>query len=269
MNSSQKKTTMISFNCKSIKRSLQCVRDLCEKAEIIALQETWLLPHDLNIVQGIHSNFECAAISSVDLSAGVLRGRPYGGLALMWNKTLFNNVSVVNCSNDRIMAIRVDIDLRSFLVFNVYMPTDEIDNLPDFSNCLAKVSAIVEEYNVSSVYMLGDFNAHPSARFGIELRHFCDEQEWVWADITKLGNSTDTFTFISESHGSRRWLDHCLTTESAWKSVLSADVMYDVSWSDHFPLRIVCDIEVNESFTLDSNIATGRAFVGALGMQRK
>lgn len=39
---------MTSFNCKSLKTSAQQVHELCANAELVALQETWLLPHDLD-----------------------------------------------------------------------------------------------------------------------------------------------------------------------------------------------------------------------------
>ncbi|KOB62775.1 reverse transcriptase, partial [Operophtera brumata] len=57
--------------------------------------ETWLQPHDLNFVHQINSEFGCIAKSSIDTSVGILRGRPYGGLAIMWNKAKFPNVSPV------------------------------------------------------------------------------------------------------------------------------------------------------------------------------
>ncbi|CAG9122649.1 unnamed protein product [Plutella xylostella] len=53
-----------------------------------------------------------------------------------------------------------------------------------------------------------------------------------------LGLSSNTYTFISKAHGTRRWLDHCLTTTAAWSTVVSARVLYDVGWSDHLPLAI-------------------------------
>ncbi|KAG7310923.1 hypothetical protein JYU34_003762 [Plutella xylostella] len=52
------------------------------KVMIPGSKETWLLPHDLNFVNEIDNDFACLSTSSVDTGAGVLRGRPYGGLAL-------------------------------------------------------------------------------------------------------------------------------------------------------------------------------------------
>lgn len=73
---------------------------------------------------------------------------------------MFQNVSVIQCGNPRVCAVNITIGQRSVLVLNVYMPTDKLDNLTDFTDCLGAVSAIVENNTSEFVYILGDFNAH-------------------------------------------------------------------------------------------------------------
>ncbi|XP_061729275.1 uncharacterized protein LOC133534202 [Cydia pomonella] len=41
----------------------------------------------------------------------------------------------------------------------------------------------------------------------------------------------------------RRWLDHCIVTEAARKTVRNVKVDYDVYWSDHLPLVMECDLD--------------------------
>lgn len=94
------------FNCKNVKRSLEHIRQLCRASDIIALQETWLLPEDINFLGSIDDEFGFTGTSAVDTAAGVLRGRPYGGVALLWKKQVFTNVSVVQCHNPRVCAIK-------------------------------------------------------------------------------------------------------------------------------------------------------------------
>lgn len=94
------------------------------------------------------------------------------------------------------------------------------------------------------MYTLGDYNAHPSGRFYKELSLFCIEQEWTCIDTKLLGLNSHTYTFISEAHGCKRWLDHCLITKAAIDSVHNIYVLYDVLWSDHFPLIVECSLNV-------------------------
>lgn len=48
---------MVSFNCKSLKRSIDSVKSLCNAADIVALQETWLMPCDIPILGEIDKDF--------------------------------------------------------------------------------------------------------------------------------------------------------------------------------------------------------------------
>lgn len=73
-----------------------------------------------------------------------------------------------------------------------------------------------------------------------KLVNFGTQQQLFIVDRDLL--SSDTFTHVSEINGSRRWLDHCVVTSAARQTVISAKVYYDVFWSDHYPLEIVCDM---------------------------
>ncbi|XP_048004805.1 uncharacterized protein LOC125240776 isoform X1 [Leguminivora glycinivorella] len=153
---------LTTFNCKSVKRSINYVKQLCKFYDIIALQETWLLPNEISYLGNISSDYSFTGTSAVDTSSGMLKGRPYGGVALLWRSNLFQSVSVLQCSNPRVCAVKIVSNDRPFIVVCVYMPTDCTDNLPEFTDCLSAVSAIVDECEVESVYILGDFNAHPA-----------------------------------------------------------------------------------------------------------
>jgi exonuclease III len=221
------------------------VRELCKRSDIVALQETWLYSHDINILGQIDNQFSFTGKSSIDLSSGVLRGRPHGGVAILWRSSAFRNVSVLKCTNDRLVAIKVSTaDSREIIVMCVYMPTDESCNLPLFTQCLGEMNAIIEDNNVENVYMLGDFNAHPTACFGEELFNFCRERSWICADVVRLGIASDTHTYVSEVHGCHRWLDHCVVSTSAMSTILNIEVVDDVYWSDHYPLKIVCNLNI-------------------------
>lgn len=200
------------------------------------------MPHDVDFVNEIDRDFGCVSRSSVDTSAGILRGRPYGGLAIMWRKSTLPNVTLVDCKNDRYIAVKINLDGRNILVFSVYMPCDHRDNLTDFTNCLAGMNAVIDDNNIEAAFILGDFNAHPTADFGDELFNFCSEQNMICADVRKLGIDSGTFTFMCEASGSRRWLDHCVTTGAAWNTISSIWVDNNVRWSDHFPLYVVTNI---------------------------
>lgn len=235
---------LVTFNCKNVKRSIDNIRDICKTSDIIALQETWLFPEEIPLLNTISPEFSYTGVSAMNAEIGILRGRPYGGVALLWRSSVFRNVVVVQCNNPRICAIKVALNDKSFLVMCVYMPTDEATNLVEFTDILSAMSAIIDSNSVDNVYLLGDYNSHPYERFYYELSNFCTDQEWSCIDIDTLGISSNTYTFISEAHSSKRWLDHCLVTKAAIDTIKKVYVKYDVYWSDHIPLFIECNFNV-------------------------
>ncbi|XP_073959129.1 uncharacterized protein [Choristoneura fumiferana] len=233
-----------SFNCKNVKRSIDTVKKLCLTCDIVALQETWLLPDDIPYLSMIDDKFSATGTSAVDMSAGMLRGRPYGGVGLLWRSAAFQSVSVVRCDNPRVCAIKIVTNDRPIIVVSVYMPTDCRDNLPELTDCLGAVSAIIDEYSIETVYIMGDFNAHPNELFFNELMNYCNEQTWCCIDVNELGIGSETYTFMSEAHLCRRWLDHFVLTQSAVPSVHNVYVNNCVTWSDHFPIILECDLNI-------------------------
>lgn len=235
-----------SFNCKNVKRSIHGVRELCRRCDLVALQEVWLAPEDIPYLGTIDSGFGYTGTSAMDTSAGILRGRPFGGVALLWKNSVFKQVSVLQCNSDRICAIKLITSDHPVIVMSVYMPADSRDNLPEFTDCLSTVSAIIDEYGVQSVFILGDLNSDISSLFYSELKHFCGENCLSCIDVELLGEGSGTYTFISDAHGSSSWLDHCVVTESAKQVVTNISVIYDTLWSDHFPLVVECNLNLSK-----------------------
>ncbi|XP_026735743.1 uncharacterized protein LOC113499457 [Trichoplusia ni] len=152
--------TLTSFNCKNVKRSVDNIREMCRFSDIIALQETWLLPDEIQYLSTIDRKFSSTGTSAVDTAAGLLRGRPYGGVALLWRSDVFQNVSVIQCNNPRVCAIKIVTNDRPIVVISVYMPTDSPDNLSDFTDCLGTLGPSGEMLNAEKpegkvAYVLG------------------------------------------------------------------------------------------------------------------
>jgi hypothetical protein len=54
------------------------------------------------MVNNVHCDFYGSGSSSVNERDGILRGRPYGGLAILYRKSLGNMFRVVEYDNERI-----------------------------------------------------------------------------------------------------------------------------------------------------------------------
>ena len=103
-----------SFNCSGAKNKLPIISDLCNKADLIFLQETWLLPIDLEVLENINDEFTSFSLSAVDLHDGILIGRPYGCLSVMWNRKLSTVCKVVLFDDQRIMGVALTIDEKEY-----------------------------------------------------------------------------------------------------------------------------------------------------------
>ncbi|VVD05711.1 unnamed protein product [Leptidea sinapis] len=257
---------MISFNCRSVKRSCQHIRDLCCEYQVIAIQEHWLLPN-LDFLNTIDDKFRAYGVSAVDTTS-VLKGRPYGGVAILWRKDMFPTVNHIYCGNPRVTAVRSELACRSIIVVSVYMPTEAGDNLPMFTECLEVISAVIASHDdVESVIIcLGGFNgdvSHKNSLFGHELVAYCAEEHWTCADVSTLGVMSGTYTYLSDAHGTTSWIDHVVVTSAALRALRGVRVLNNVYWSNHFPLAVEFDFYRNEIFAatniLNQPIQTGLA----------
>ena len=76
------------YNCKNVKSSLHEVQELCKQNDVIFLQETWLFEKDLPLLSDISQDHYALDTSSINCSQSILTGRPHGGLAILWRKSL-------------------------------------------------------------------------------------------------------------------------------------------------------------------------------------
>ena len=224
-----------SFNCKGVKSSLEFVStELCNKYDIIALQELWILPNETELCNTIHPYFESFSTSSVEVESGILSGRPYGGMGLLWRKTLDPFVKPVSFHDNRLVGLIIDINNVKTLIINVYMPTQCSENLNEFNSMLGKILSIREINDCESVCVLGDFNSNVGTNFFHILHDCCIENSLVVADVAALPPMTHTFH--SDAHNSTSWLDHICLSENLIEFADEFTVHYGGASSDHFPI---------------------------------
>jgi len=89
-----------SFNCRGLKGSFTDLAFFAKEFDVICLQETWLMPNELGLLIDVAPGLSGVGISAVDLSAGLLCGRPYGGVAFLWQKSLGYNLHCVYSGYD-------------------------------------------------------------------------------------------------------------------------------------------------------------------------
>ena len=255
------------YNCRSLKSSLNTIKDLCLKCDVILLQETWLVDQELSFLKTIHADFYGDGVSSVNTCNQLMYGRPYGGLAILRRKNIKQPCKIVTYNDKRIMGIEIGDCNNKILLLNVYLPYDCASNHEEYMFYLAKIDSVIKSSDTMYASILGDFNANlckdsngnVTSNFGVELINHCKTENLIISDHKVLDHKT-TYTYVSDTHSSVSWLDHCVSTVSFHSCINDIVILHDYVTSDHLPL--VCTIkyftklcDVNYNVTLDGKCA--------------
>lgn len=204
------------------------------------LQETWLLDCDMSMLNKFDVEFHGQGVSSIDHSQKLLKGRPHGGIAILWRKSLFKNCNI-EVHDKRVMSLKVQCNDVEYLFVNVYLPYCSDKNLDEYLFYLGKLKNIIDDASCQFVYLLGDYNADVTNmrdrsivhKFGQELAQFTADEGYSIVDV-KLINDNNSYTFYCNSSNS--WIDHIICPMSSAGTVCKVEILYDFISSDHHPL---------------------------------
>ena len=206
--------TVISYNCRGLKGSLLDLQNLSMEWDIMFIQEHWLAKQELHLLSTVSEQFSFLATSPLDFSYGPTIGRPYGGLAILWRKSLSTCMDIVGDTDDRVIAMNIrDSCQKSWLLVNVYLPYQCQDNLALYLENIGKLQDLRANYSHDCMLIAGDFNAHLNTRFFDTLEQFCQDENLALRDVSAFGPNSGTFTFISEAHNTSSWLDHVICSD--------------------------------------------------------
>ena len=133
------------------------------QCDIIFIQEHWLLEQQLEKVVSFLPEFTGTAISGMDSSSSVLRGRPFGGCAILW-RNVFNTCVQpcnINSLSRRICGCIMKTTEFNILLLCVYFPTDYQagdHNLTDLDIMLQDIEYFIDNTNCDKVIIGGDIN---------------------------------------------------------------------------------------------------------------
>ena len=155
------KLKITSYNCNGFKnRNFNYINEIFKKCDILMLQETWLYSFEHKHFPKVIPNCQYNAISAMD-EANVSRlGRPYGGVAILWNKNLKMSFIPITTSSDRVCAVNIKSNNFNIIIVNVYMPNDNDsdENFNIYGDILCEISSVMNTYNDCKFIIGGDFN---------------------------------------------------------------------------------------------------------------
>ena len=115
----------ISYNCNHASDAkLPLLKELFEESDFLLLQEHGLLKCQFDWFDNIYDRMGKYGVSAMDENQ-LLRGRPHGGVVILWKSDLKCKIVPVKYESKRICAIIIDLGIEKLLLLNVYMPCDD------------------------------------------------------------------------------------------------------------------------------------------------
>ena len=231
---------------------IEYIKYLMSRCDILFIQEHWMYDHDIHTLEQTIGNVNVFGVSAMD-SSTLLIGRPHGGCAIVYNKSLNMVISQIDTGNPRICAAKIKITgSLSFLLFNVYMPCDRRNahanniqyNPNQYDSVLQDISNICTKFShIDHILIGGDFNTDVTRTQSIHtvsLNAYC-----LADDLSCCTRDLNVTEFSYEnSVGNRSFLDHFLVSENMIRSVTKLQVIHSGdNLSDHCPVIMSCDIK--------------------------
>jgi len=155
---------------------------------------------------------------SRDMGSGILQGRPYGGVAMVWNKQCNQFIKTVSCDQSgRCCCIKVQAGNRSVLVVNVYFPclNQNKDYFVQLDECLGFIDCVLSNESYTDAVIVGDTN------------FVCNEGNTGYDQLLKLlsnfimshcdnfiSDDNNRFTYVNDALGHKSCIDHVFVTQS-------------------------------------------------------
>ena len=167
--------------------SLLEIQELCKSHDVILLQETWLAKQQLHSLSSIHDDFLFVGTSCMDLEDGVMTGRPHGGTAVLWRKSL--TAYPVSNVDKSIVGINIKCQNNSIVIINVYLPFNSPSNVEAYLKYLGALQILCEAQQSSNLCIVGDFNANKESTV--------DSSSIIFVRNKVISSLTDLFCLLT------------------------------------------------------------------------
>ena len=219
--------TVATFNLYGLNQGLSMLAELCQTCNIIFVQEHWLLPSDLERLAAVDCKFTSISSSAMEntIGRGVLRGRPFGGVAILVENRFMHCLNIL-AKLDRIIAIKV----ANCVFINVYFPVLNCVSYDDtMTELVVIIDGILSENLGCNIILGGDFNLE----FINELSQRQIFNDFVRAARLRLCDSrvvgSTQYTYLSGAHNSTSFIDHFFVNVSLLDNVEASEVI-DSGW---------------------------------------
>ena len=233
------------------------VKEIYNKCNFLLLQETWHCENEfIRKFKNDFPNSECISASKMDLD-GIKTGRPYGGTAIYYHSCLKCKVEYIKTQSKSICALKIHAGSINILLLNVYMPsTDKRESIDEYSLILQEIRSICMKSTTQHIILGGDWNADVNKnnmRTTLFKDFITDEKLMNSLDLN-IANVPYTYENMRVTPSTFSTIDHFLISPNLGDIVVSYDTLFlHNDFSDHFPLKLTLDINV-ENFKMEEKV---------------
>lgn len=253
MGMSSFKLKLTSYNCHGALYARKTyISELCGSHDIVFLQEHWLLESQIDDLRSVSDCINIHAKSGVDSNGSVLKGRPYGGCAFLWNMQIDKFITCVDSKSKRICAVMFDDGIYKMLLMSVYLPCDNYNvnfASEEYIQTIGEVSRLVHLHNAQYIICAGDFNTDFS-RNNSHAQYLSSFLQGESLKRVTESNNCDNidYTYHNHNYSCLSVIDHIFVSENLLDTIRNAGVLHSGdNFSDHDPVFVELELEVNQS----------------------
>ena len=256
------------FNCHGFAQSSEYVINRLNSCDILCLTETWIWPHEVNLISEIihnspkiqNSSQEYTVISKCGMHDREpdYSGRGYGGVTVIVKNNASFSIKEISTASDRIVAVGMydKYDRLIQVICSAYLPYFDGDKarLAQYIETIDALQSIIDTFaGVAPFKILGDFNTQlPMSRrlnkhwhrekgftiYSSILYDFLVHNNLTSADLHFKQNPR--YTFFCHTSNRYTWIDHILCNMNDMNRVNARSIIQEdpENVSDHLPIRI-------------------------------
>ena len=229
--------------------------ELFKNSDIICLQETWYFKQNLQALNNLHEDFYGFGKATVNYEDGIHTGRPYGGTAIFWRKSLHGVVKIIDFGLDWCSGLSFYLGNRHFAILNVYMPYQADHKYDEYVDKLGALGAALDELEVTCFGIVGDWNVNLSnlqnSLFGDLITNFVLDYKLKIPSESLLPKNS--YTYVSPAWDTTSWLDFTICSSDFTNIIVDMSIAYDLTDEDHIPVYMSLNTGLIPSLTSVSN----------------
>ena len=208
-----------SLNCHGVNNSVEYIRSFLSNnhCDFLCLQELWLIDSDLHKLNNIHTDYTYVATSGMDSSSHFLSGRPFGGVGILFKKSLSPHIENIVCNSKRVCGILITMHNNfTCMLLSIYMPGNNYSMSsvrPEFSDTLDCIESLFNTIDCNAQICCEDYNVSFDRRDAhLEyLKNFISRNN-VYSSWDHSASNKD-YTYTNFSLGHKSCIDNFFTSK--------------------------------------------------------